>query len=527
MDFETASKLSGARFVVLKGRGPASSARWRNSCWTCISPSMGSRNLDAGSGSVRDDGGTGPAAEIRRRHSYQTREGWWLIPTSEVTLTNTVNGDIVEHATLPAAWSPIANASGRGRQAPGAIPPACCASISSRRSRWSRSPMPRPGGRTCPHDPLCRGGAGQLVGLPYRTIVPMRRRHGVRPRIAHDEVWLPAGQNRRFPASAIAIFPRRMNARYRPGDGGKPESSQRLNGSGACGGRTLIAVLENGQQVDGSVTLPEALHPIWAARPGWARTGNWSDTGRPGIIPARPCEIRKPGPRRRRSPAYVTVPGDMSGLCHAGLCRQLGDLCVATDGGGGATVADFDDALGLLSLPPHFPPDAMQISLSEMFPAPAGCGDGGFLVARPGWRWSYVALRHLALGFGGRPRAPRISRRARARSPMPRRDGAHATELSLILGADAGGDLAMAGQWRIRRSPFCRRWRCWSAFWARPFRARPPTRRGQLDIGLCHGLGAAGLSVALCRDDSAWHRCHRPPPPLLVVLIAALVAIGL
>ncbi|MFO7919278.1 MAG: aminoacyl--tRNA ligase-related protein, partial [Nioella sp.] len=84
-------------------------------------------------------------------------------------------------------------------------------------------------------------------------------------RRTHDiEVWLP-GQNTYREISSVSVCgdfqARRMNARFRPEDGGKPEFLHTLNGSGVAVGRCLIAVLENGQQADGSVLLPEALHP--------------------------------------------------------------------------------------------------------------------------------------------------------------------------------------------------------------------------------------------------------------------------
>jgi seryl-tRNA synthetase len=178
MDFETAAKLSGARFVVLQGgvaRIQRALAQFmldlhvaEHGLTETWAPVLVLSEMMEGTGQLPKFG----------EDSYQTREGWWLIPTSEVTLTNTVNGDLVEPPACPAAWSPIASASGPRPAAPGAIPPGCCASTSSRRSRWSRSPMPRRRGRTCPHDPLRRGvleAAGPA--LPHHRAV--RRRYGL------------------------------------------------------------------------------------------------------------------------------------------------------------------------------------------------------------------------------------------------------------------------------------------------------------------------------------------------------------
>jgi seryl-tRNA synthetase len=111
----------------------------------------------------------------------------------------------------------------------------------------------------------CAEGILERLGLPYRTVVLCTGDMGFGARKTHDiEVWLP-GQNTYREISSVSVCgdfqARRMNARFRPEGGGKPEFVHTLNGSGLAVGRTLIAVLENGQQEDGSVTLPEALIP--------------------------------------------------------------------------------------------------------------------------------------------------------------------------------------------------------------------------------------------------------------------------
>ena len=108
-------------------------------------------------------------------------------------------------------------------------------------------------------------GILERLGLPYRTVVLCSGDTGFGARRTHDiEVWLP-GQDTYREISSIsttgAFQARRMNARFRPEPGAKPEYLHTLNGSGLAVGRCLIAVLENGQEEDGSVTLPEALHP--------------------------------------------------------------------------------------------------------------------------------------------------------------------------------------------------------------------------------------------------------------------------
>jgi Seryl-tRNA synthetase len=105
----------------------------------------------------------------------------------------------------------------------------------------------------------------EKLGLPYRTVVLCTGDMGFGAQKTHDiEVWLP-GQNTYREISSVSTCgdfqARRMNARFKPAGGGKPEFVHTLNGSGLAVGRCLIAVLENGQQADGSVDLPEALHP--------------------------------------------------------------------------------------------------------------------------------------------------------------------------------------------------------------------------------------------------------------------------
>ncbi|WP_374637741.1 serine--tRNA ligase [Paracoccus sp. (in: a-proteobacteria)] len=266
MDFETAAKLSGARFVVLRGgvariqRALAqfmldlhSSEHGLTETWT---PVLVLSEMMEGTGQLPKFG----------EDSYQTREGWWLIPTSEVTLTNTVNGDLVEHASLPrrmVAHSQCfrSEAGSAGRDTAGML----------RQHQFEKVEMVSitdAEGGEAEHDRMTRCAETVLerLGLPYRTIVLCGGDMGFGARITHDlEVWLP-GQGKYREISSVSYCgdfqARRMNARYRPADGGKKtEFVHTLNGSGLAVGRTLIAVLENGQQEDGSVILPEALHP--------------------------------------------------------------------------------------------------------------------------------------------------------------------------------------------------------------------------------------------------------------------------
>lgn len=265
MDFATAAKLSGARFVMLTGavaRIHRALAQFmldlhidRHGLTEVWAPVLVLPAMMEGTGQLPKFG----------EDSYQTREGWWLIPTAEVTLTNTVHGDLVEHATLPrrmVAHSQCfrSEAGSAGRDTTGML----------RQHQFEKVEMVSitdAESGLAEHEAMTRRAEAVLeaLGLPYRTIVLCTGDMGFGARITHDlEVWLP-GQNRYREISSVSYCgdfqARRMNARYRPVSGGKPEFVHTLNGSGLAVGRTLIAVLENGQQADGSVELPAVLHP--------------------------------------------------------------------------------------------------------------------------------------------------------------------------------------------------------------------------------------------------------------------------
>ncbi len=265
MDFETAAKLSGSRFVLLSGgvarihRALAqfmldlhSSEHGLVETWT---PVLVLSEMMEGTGQLPKFG----------EDSYQTREGWWLIPTAEVTLTNTVNGDLVEAASLPrrmVAHSQCfrSEAGSAGRDTSGMLRQHQFEKVEMVSITDDASGVAEHGRMT-----KCAEAVLERLGLPYRTIVLCGGDMGFGARITHDlEVWLP-GQGKYREISSVSYCgdfqARRMNARYRPEGGGKPEFLHTLNGSGLAVGRTLIAVLENGQQADGSVLLPEALHP--------------------------------------------------------------------------------------------------------------------------------------------------------------------------------------------------------------------------------------------------------------------------
>jgi len=197
--------------------------------------------------------------------SYQTTDGAWLIPTAEVTLTNIVNGVTVDVESLPRRFVAQtlcfrSEAGSAGRDTSGML----------RQHQFEKVEMvtiAHPEQSDAEHLRMtaCAEGILERLGLPYRTVVLCTGDMGAGARRTHDiEVWLP-GQNAYREISSISTCgdyqARRMNARFKPASGGKPEFVHTLNGSGLAVGRCLIAVLENGQREDGSVVLPAVLHP--------------------------------------------------------------------------------------------------------------------------------------------------------------------------------------------------------------------------------------------------------------------------
>jgi seryl-tRNA synthetase len=208
--------------------------------------------------------------------SYQTTNGWWLIPTAEVTLTNTVAGDILDEAALPIRMTAHtqcfrSEAGSAGKDTTGML----------RQHQFEKVEMVTictPDTALAEHERMTRCAEAILekLGLPYRTIVLCTGDMGFGSQKTHDmEVWLP-GQNTYREISSVSTCgqfqARRMNARFRA-PGGKPEFVATLNGSGLAVGRCLIAVLENGQQADGSVDLPAVLHPYLGGKTRIAEDG--------------------------------------------------------------------------------------------------------------------------------------------------------------------------------------------------------------------------------------------------------------
>jgi seryl-tRNA synthetase len=265
MDFATAAKLSGARFVVLTG---AMARLHRALAQFMLDIHTGEHGLTEAQTPVlvRPETmlGTGQLPKFGE-DSYQTTNGWWLIPTAEVTLTNFLAGETVDEATLPRRYVAHSlcfrsEAGSAGRDTAGML----------RQHQFEKVEMvslTTPEQSEAEHARMTRCAEAILerLGLPYRTMVLSAGDMGAGARRTHDlEVWLP-GQGRYREISSVSTCgdyqARRMNARYRPAGGGKPAFVHSLNGSGLAVGRTLIAVVENGQEADGSVTLPPALAP--------------------------------------------------------------------------------------------------------------------------------------------------------------------------------------------------------------------------------------------------------------------------
>ena len=278
MDFETAAKLSGSRFVLLRG---AVARLHRALAQFMLDVHIDEHGLSEVNTPVlvRDAAmrGTGQLPKFAE-DSYQTTNGWWLIPTAEVTLTNTVAGETVDAAALPMRMTAHtlcfrSEAGSAGKDTAGML----------RQHQFEKVEMVTictPESALEEHERMtkCAEAILEKLELPYRVMVLCTGDMGFGARKTYDlEVWLP-GQNTYREISSVSICgdfqARRMNARYKPEGGGKPEFVHTLNGSGVAVGRCLIAVLENGQQPDGSVVLPAALHAYLGGKTTLAADGS-------------------------------------------------------------------------------------------------------------------------------------------------------------------------------------------------------------------------------------------------------------
>ena len=265
-DFETAAKVSGARFMFLSGAVAAVHRALGQFMLTVHTTENGLTEVWAPV-LVKSEAmlGTDKLPKFGD-DSYQTTDGRWLVPTSEVSLTYSVAESILDQAGLPRRLTAHtqcfrSEAGSAGRDTSGML----------RQHQFEKVEMvsithPDQSQAEQIRMTRCAEDLLERLNLPYRTVVLCAGDIGFGAHRTHDiEVWLP-GQNAYREISSVsttgAFQARRMNARFRPTGGGKPEFVHTLNGSGLAVGRALIAVLENGQQADGSVDLPDALHPF-------------------------------------------------------------------------------------------------------------------------------------------------------------------------------------------------------------------------------------------------------------------------
>ena len=265
MDFDKAAKLAGSRFVILSG----SMAR--------LERALGQFMLDLHTTQngyteiippllVRDEVvyGTGQLPKFAE-DLFRTEDGRWLIPTAEVPLTNIVANEILDNADLPVRLTALtpcfrSEAGSAGRDTRGMLRQhqfAKVEMVSIVDNENSAQELERMVG--CAEEVL------KQLGLHYRVVILCTGDLGFSARKTYDiEVWLP-GQNAFREISSCSLCDdfqaRRMNARYRHSDGKSVTHVHTLNGSGIAVGRALIAVLENYQNADGSITVPEVLRP--------------------------------------------------------------------------------------------------------------------------------------------------------------------------------------------------------------------------------------------------------------------------
>ncbi len=269
MDFETAAKISGARFVFLKG---ALSRMERAIASFMIDQHTAPAGEKIGGYTeynppllVKDHTayGTGNLPKFAE-DLFHTDNGFWLIPTAEVSLTNVVREEILDESKLPmrmTAWTPCfrSEAGAAGKDTRGMI----------RQHQFSKVELvsiTKPEDSIAEHERMtaCAQGILEKLGLPYRTMMLCTGDMGFASQKTYDiEVWLP-GQDAYREISSCSVCgdfqARRMNARYRAGEK-DVRFVHTLNGSGLAVGRTLVAVMENYQQADGSIVIPDALKP--------------------------------------------------------------------------------------------------------------------------------------------------------------------------------------------------------------------------------------------------------------------------
>jgi len=265
MDFAQAAKISGSRFVFLKNRLARLERAIAQFMLDLHTEVNGYTEIDPPM-LVKDAAvyGVGQLPKFAE-DMFRTDNGFWLIPTAEVSLTNLVNDMVLDEKDLPlrfTAFTPCfrSEAGAAGKDTRGMI----------RQHQFPKVELvsiAAPEQSEAEHERMTASAEEVLkrLGLAYRTLTLCSGDMGFSARKTYDlEVWLP-GQNAYREISSCSncgdFQARRMNARYRHKEGKGTRFVHTLNGSGLAVGRTLVAVLENYQNEDGSVTIPDALRP--------------------------------------------------------------------------------------------------------------------------------------------------------------------------------------------------------------------------------------------------------------------------
>jgi len=265
LDFETAAKLSGARFAVMRGKIARLHRALAQFMLDLHTTEHGYTEV-APPFLVRDEilYGTGQLPKFAE-DLFKTTHGLWLIPTAEVPLTNLVAEEIVAAEALPmrvTALTPCfrSEAGSAGRDTRGML----------RQHQFEKVELvsvttPEQSADELERMVGCAETVLQRLGLPYRTMVLSTGDMGFAAAKTYDvEVWLPGQDAYREISSCsncLDFQARRMKARFRPEGEKGTRFVHTLNGSGVAVGRCLIAVMENYQQADGSIEVPEALRP--------------------------------------------------------------------------------------------------------------------------------------------------------------------------------------------------------------------------------------------------------------------------
>jgi seryl-tRNA synthetase len=270
MNFETAAKMAGARFVVTSG--PLAKLERALAQYMLDTQTEKNGYTEHNVPLMVNDGAVFGTNQLPKfaEDLFRTTDGRWLIPTAEVSLTNMVRESVLEETALPlrfTACTPCfrAEAGSAGRDTRGMIRQHQFTKVelvSITTPEQSREELER---MTASAESILQG-----LGLHYRVMRLCAGDMGFGARMTYDlEVWLPGqGAFREISSCSVCgdFQARRMEARYKPADGKGTRYVHTLNGSGLAVGRTLVAVLENYQNADGSVTIPDVLRPYMGGR---------------------------------------------------------------------------------------------------------------------------------------------------------------------------------------------------------------------------------------------------------------------